>query len=162
MQGLGDDVTWLAQKYVLGAMTATEAADFEMQLGDEAAAVAVADAVWLLAALEQTTPAAGIDSAVVRPRETSSLGGRWVQFTVAAMAVCVALAIVPALNAVQRGHRPVEPAELVSRWQGLELGETIRPSMVADIEPPVVERLPRWLVAAVALAGESIVAEESN
>jgi anti-sigma factor RsiW len=158
-----NDLNWLAQRYVLDELDAGEVAGFEERLGDDdEAAAAVAAAVRLVGAVKasvgdgwsEPSPSGGSE-AVRRVRG-------WLAPAMAAVTAGVALAVIPMAAPKQSLRVPLEPAELVWRWNGFAMDAAVGSGLVADLERPAVERLPQWLVAAVTIAGEAAVAEERN
>lgn len=149
-----EQLEWLAARYVLGELDAEETASFEERLGcDEAAACAVVAAVRLTEAIAVARPAHASDGVLLVNRGTAERGRGGYQWSMLATAVCLAIAAVPLVA----GRRPVaisEPAEIVWRWKGMPLEHVVGSGLQVSLESPPAERLPPWLVAAVAIAAE--------
>lgn len=150
-----EQLDWLAARYVLGELDAEETASFEDRLGgDEAAAGAVVAAVRLVEAIAVASPAPAASDGVrlgnLGTAERHRGGWRW---STVAVAACLAISAVPLILA----RRPVaisEPAEIVWRWKGMPLEHTVGSGLHASLQSPAADRLPPWLVAAVAIAAE--------
>lgn len=157
------ELTWLAHRYVLDELEPAEAEAFEDRLASEdEAATAVAAAVRLIASLKASADLGCVETMTSRRRDVARRGRAWLQTSMAAIATC-AVALLLVMEMPERSPRaPLEPAELIGRWNELAMDAAVGSGLVAAAEPPAVERLPRWLVAAVALAGEAVVAEERN
>lgn len=151
-----EQLEWSAGRYVLGEMDAEEAALFEDRLGgDEAAAGAVVAAVRLVEAIMAARSPLAADGVLLRSRaaERRRGGRRW---SMVAVAACLAIAALPLVT----GRRAVaisEPADIVWRWQGMPLEHAVGAGLQAPLESPAADRLPPWLVAAVAIAAEGAV-----
>lgn len=154
MTQAAEQLGWLAARYVLGELDVDETASFEERLaGDEAAADAVVSAVRLVEAVAaaKAGPACdGLFPGNCAPAERRRGGRRWL--TVAA-AACLAIAALP-LVAVRRPVAVSEPAEIVWRWHGMPLEHVVGSGLQASLESPPADRLPPWLLAAVAIAAE--------
>lgn len=146
---------WLAARYVLGELDAEEAASFEDCLGgDEAAADAVVAAMRLVEAIAMARTAPASDGVLLANRAVAEQrrgGWRWSK---AAVAACLAIAAAVPLIVARRPVAITEPAEIVWRWQGMPLEQVVGSGLQVSVEPPATERLPPWLVAAVAIAAE--------
>lgn len=162
MEHEAENLNWLAQRYVLGEMCTAEAAEFEERLVDDEAAASVADAVRLLSAVKAASHGNCIGSEK-RTRGCAAGGGRrWAVCVTGVVAACAALVIVPLASAKRTPRAPLEPAELVGRWNVFRMNALVGGGFSNDSEPPAVEKLPRWLLAAVTIAGETVAREESN
>lgn len=158
-----NDLNWLAQRYVLDEMDAGEAAAFEERLaGDDHAAAAVVAAVRLVGAVKSTAVDGWIKPVPAVLSEAVRHGRGWLAPAMAVVTACVTLVLLPMAAPKQSLRVPLEPAELVWRWNGFAMDAAVGSALVMNVEPPAVERLPRWLMAAVTIAGEAVVAEERN
>lgn len=151
-----EDLTWLAQRYVLGEMDLAEAAAFEESLADDEAAAAVVAAVRVVGAVK----GAGHTSPVMPCGSAGESSRRWTTVA-AAMAACGALVLVPFVAFRDAARPALDPAQLVGRWNGLTLASSIETGPYGDLEPLAEERLPRWLLAAVTIASEAAVKERN-
>jgi anti-sigma factor RsiW len=149
-----EKLDWLAARYVLGELDAAEIASFEERLaGDEAAADAVVAAVRLIEALVAAEPASAVESVLLHGDaqvNRNRSGWRWPTVAVAASLAIAALPLI----AMRRPVSVSEPAEIVWRWQGVPMQHVVGSGMQASLESPAADRLPPWLVAAVAIAAE--------
>lgn len=136
-------LNWLAARYLLGELDAAEAASFEERLADdETAAISVVNAVRLIDALAQKQPP------VVSHR------ANWDRL-MAAMAACLAAAALP-LIAMWQPSAVREPADIVARWQEIPLEHVVGSGLQVALESQYMDRLPPWLVAAVAISAEGV------
>lgn len=158
-----NDLNWLAQRYVLDELDAGEATAFEERLADDSeAAGAVAAAVRLVGAVKASVGDGWISPAPSVAQVHLRRVRGWLAPAVAAVTACLAVVLFPLAVPKQSLRAPLEPAELVCRWNGFAMDAAVGSGLVADLERPAVERLPEWLVAAVTIAGEAVAAEERN
>ena len=149
-----NDSDWLAVRFVLGELDATDAAAFEQQLATDQAA---RDAVVRATQLVQTL--AAMPAPAVRPVRRSVSRRIVAALTVVAATLCVALigyrSLVPPVPEVveQKPTRSVDPARLAALW--LDSANSLNGIPEADAEEPSPsdphwELLPPdWLLAAV-------------
>lgn len=155
-----NDLSWLAQRYVLDEMDAGEAAAFETRLADDSeAAAAVAAAVRLIAAVKVSAGDGGLGRLAAAGRDRVS---GWLAAAITAIAACVAIVVIPMAVPRRPLRVSLEPAEVVCRWNGFAMDSAVGRGLVAEVERPAVDRLPQWLMAAVAIAGEAVAAEDRN
>lgn len=145
------DLDWLADRFVLGELSADdEQAVVDRLATDDALAAAVARSSRVIAALRAIPPAS------VEPATPASSRTR---ITVAAAAVAAALAIVACWPwLAPRSGPPVAdggPREVVRLWR--QADETAWPEEdpLAEDEPVDGDAVPDWMLAAVGLDGAS-------
>lgn len=161
MEHAKHDLHWLAQQYVLDELDADEAAAFENRLhDDEQAAAAVAAAVRTVAAVNAGSSALARMPSVVPIIRRHARG--WLAASVAAVAFGLALILVAAKATRHAIDVPRTAAQLVGRWNDCAMHSALGGGLATRLELPAQERLPRWLVAAVTISGETIATEESN
>jgi anti-sigma factor RsiW len=151
----GDDhpanLDWLADRFVLGELSAEdEQAVVERLADDDALAAAVARSSRLIAALHSTR------GAPVRP--AMPIASR-VRLALAAAAVAAAVALVACWPALApRSGPPVAsegPREVVRLWRQADETELPEDEPVADDEPVDGDAVPDWMLAAVGLDSTS-------
>lgn len=162
MEAATDDLNWLAQRYVLDELDAAEAAAFEDCLrDDERAAAALAAAVRTIAAVKVGS---GMRLARLPPAAATirSPARGWLAAAGAAVALGLAVVLVPMLAARHALDVSPSAAELVGRWRDFPMSSALGGGLATHGPLPAQEQLPRWLVAAVTISGETGVAKETN
>jgi anti-sigma-K factor RskA len=154
MNQAAEQLDWLAARYVLGELDVAEAASFEERLADdESAAGAVVAAVRLVEAVVAAKPTSAVDGVLLcGDVHVKRNRGAW-RWPALAVVASVAIAALP-LIAMRRPVSVSEPADIVWRWQGVPMQHVVGSGMQASLESPAADRLPPWLVAAVAIAAE--------
>lgn len=150
-----EDVTWLAQRYVLGELDAAAHEAFEARLADdEEAAAAMASAVQLLATLTTSSPTAGIAAASTKDAALAGWG-----LAVGILATAAALSAVWLIPGGQHVlYVPDEAADLVAMWADTSPDAPAVVEADGDDEPHGSDEVPDWLLAAVTLeAGKAMV-----
>jgi len=152
-----EDLTWLAQRYVLGELDAAAHEAFDARLADdEEAAAAMASAVQLLATLTTSAPTSGITTS---SRNDAALAG-W-GLAVGILATAAALSAVWLIPSGRRVlNVPGDAADLVAMWADTSPDASAAMEADSDDEPHGSDEVPDWLLAAVTLeAGESTVSQ---
>lgn len=143
------DLNWVAQQYVLGELDSDAAEAFEARLADEeAAGVALADAVQLMAALRVAAP--------VPARSASGVWRRlaWGVSATAAAGAAVWLLPRTATDVLDREVAvagPQRAVELVSRWREALPEPAATPERWSDDDLETADDVPNWMLAAVSL-----------
>lgn len=143
-----DELNWLAQQYVLGELDAEAAGAFEARLADdEAAGVALAQAVQLVAVLQTVQPE--------RTERSTRIDWRRLSLGLAATAAAgAAVWLLPQISTTTQEEvsaAPLQAAELVSRWREAPLEGAPGSDRWTDEELDGGDDVPNWLLAAVSL-----------
>jgi hypothetical protein len=149
-----DELSWLAQQYVLDELGAEAAEAFEARLADEEqVGAALAQAVQLVAAL-RTVPPTPAD------RPVTSSGWQRLAWGLAATAAAgAAVWLLPRTSTeVQEevaAAVPQQAVELVSRWREARPDPALGSDRWTDDEQDAADDVPNWLLAAVSLEADN-------
>lgn len=150
-----DALPWLAERYVLGELTAADAAAFEARLADdEQAGAAVADAARLLTAIAATNPhgAAGPVGTVAWPAGRTQPPRRaWRgRITIGLAGLAASVAVGGFLARMTKDAAAGRTGDLAERWA--EIAAVSAPEEPVDDEDVAAgDDVPDWLLAAVTL-----------
>jgi anti-sigma-K factor RskA len=150
------NLDWLAQQYMLGELSVSDAERFEQRLADdEAACAALAQATQLVLSLEALTPAAVV-ALVPTPSRPDRIGRQLVALT--AVAACC-LVMVLAWSSAPRSSdnlqvraEIVQAKELVCRWRVTRsLVGALATADEDDDQADADDQAPSWMLAAVSI-----------
>ena len=144
------DLAWLAQQYILGELSPTAAAEFELRLAaDEAAGMALVRAVRLHETICTLSPQPLLSSR--RPPRHRLLA----LIASIAAAVAVACFLLPGRrDGLQSGLATLPPqqaAALVSAWRSARPEPVLTPERWTEDDVTDDEVVPEWLLSAVSL-----------
>jgi len=161
-QNADHDLNWLATQYALGELSPADHAVFEARLAtDEAACLAVAEAVRLMVQLRAATVPVGavaLAATSSTPVPGRQLARRWAAAWVTVAMLTVAMAWFAVHQAVPPAAVELASTDLLARWTHAGLVDDADAWDDADLDGEWLDEslsAPNWLVQAVQLADES-------